>query len=990
MIAARRSARFTRFDGNLSGLAVPSPAAVATSATRLERWGICPFAYLLRDVLGVEEVENPEEELTITPLQPRFTRPRGPRGVHRRGARASAPKTSPRLPSRGRGRPRADGRDRRTAVRRVTSPTALTGRPVFWHRDRRRIIADLLQRPATSTIGTGQNQHPSGRGRAGLRFRRARGGAGVDRPPRRSVACNSRDGPTGWTSPRTAPSTSSTTRPASPKSYQGISPRRTPIGRGTKLQLPVYGQAAREHARGARRSGQGRVLVHVHEGKFKRIGYRVTEDVLQRVGDTLGTIVEGIEAGVFPHLPDRVEHPALRGVSLLRSRRARSGRSAPGVGAQDRTTPRWPRSRAGHSRTSELDAGRRWLTSRPPTRARGTESRRTSARPCSSRRAPGRARPPSWWTGSWRWSTTGSVELGQHRRHHLHRKGRDRTPRPAAAATSNERSSPRPSGERRATAPTRRSNSSTGRPSGRSHSFAQRILSEHPIEAGLPPRVEVSRRGQLGGRLRRQVALILRRAARRSGATSAPSWSGCRRRAFREPPPAGCRPSTTTGTWSKSGFPNTSPEPPDVHAAVASVLDELDRSAAEPCADDGDSLRLHLDDIAEYVAWLRTIPDELDLLEALGEKGPRKRPTFKLANRGRKRPGPTASPNSALRVREAGDRLEPDPARRGQALRVKRLGTRPPASSPWTQPRTAKGRRTGVPRSVGDRPLAPPRSRGRSRGAEIAACPIPATAPRRVPGHRPDPGRAGRADRRRPTRGSEAQTPPRSSGTTVEVAPGQLFFVGDPKQSIYRFRRADISMFLDAARRFGTATDGTVELSANFRTAAPIIDWINATFGCLIDVAGEADLPVPSQPRYVVARRGTASSSRWTGGGGRRCACARRRGQRGRDPRPARPPTWSPPCPVRFKKAGAWRRRRRSMAPRPTRRHHHPRSGPDLAALPRGRSRHGGNPLPGRVELSRLFVAGCPRLVDGRAGDRRPDQPAPSCRGPAHAPVRVR
>ena len=32
----------------------------------------------------------------------------------------------------------------------------------------------------------------------------------------------------------------------------------------------------------------------------------------------------------------------------------------------------------------------------------------------------------------------------------------------------------------------------------------------------------------------------------------------------------------------------------------------------------------------------------------------------------------------------------------------------------------------------------------------------------------------------------------------VDVEAGRLFFVGDPKQSIYRFRRADIATFLAA------------------------------------------------------------------------------------------------------------------------------------------------------------------------------------------------
>ena len=67
VVAARRSDRFTRFDGNLAGLHLPSPAERVTSATRLEGWAACPFAYLLRNVLGVDEVENPEDELQITP-----------------------------------------------------------------------------------------------------------------------------------------------------------------------------------------------------------------------------------------------------------------------------------------------------------------------------------------------------------------------------------------------------------------------------------------------------------------------------------------------------------------------------------------------------------------------------------------------------------------------------------------------------------------------------------------------------------------------------------------------------------------------------------------------------------------------------------------------------------------------------------------------------------------------------------------------------------
>jgi ATP-dependent helicase/nuclease subunit A len=88
----------------------------------------------------------------------------------------------------------------------------------------------------------------------------------------------------------------------------------------------------------------------------------------------------------------------------------------------------------------------------------------------------------------------------------------------------------------------------------------------------------------------------------------------------------------------------------------------------------------------------------------------------------------------------------------------------------------------------------------------------------------------------------------RLAWTEVDVAPGHLFVVGDPKQSIYRFRRADISTFLAAAARFG-GSDGAVDLTANFRTGAPVIAWLNGTFAALI--TGDDGAPVPSQPNYT-------------------------------------------------------------------------------------------------------------------------------------------
>ncbi len=56
--------------------------------------------------------------------------------------------------------------------------------------------------------------------------------------------------------------------------------------------------------------------------------------------------------------------------------------------------------------------------------------------------------------------------------------------------------------------------------------------------------------------------------------------------------------------------------------------------------------------------------------------------------------------------------------------------------------------------------------------------------------------------------------------------PGSLFVVGDPKQSIYRFRRADIETY-GAVRRRLEACGRVVHLSTNFRATGGLCRWVN-------------------------------------------------------------------------------------------------------------------------------------------------------------------
>lgn len=91
----------------------------------------------------------------------------------------------------------------------------------------------------------------------------------------------------------------------------------------------------------------------------------------------------------------------------------------------------------------------------------------------------------------------------------------------------------------------------------------------------------------------------------------------------------------------------------------------------------------------------------------------------------------------------------------------------------------------------------------------------------------------------------------------IEPDPARVFMVGDPKQSIYRFRRADIALFLEAAEKF---SPGLVRLSTNFRTVEPILAAVNALFAELMAPVDGADRSQPTYEPLHAHRIGTTEA----------------------------------------------------------------------------------------------------------------------------------
>ncbi len=304
LASARASDRFTRFDGNLSALNLSELTGSVMSPTSLEAWADCPMRYLFKHVLGVQTAEQPEELVAISALEKgslvhevldEFMKDQLGRGL------VPPP-----------GQPWTEEQHRRLleiGEQKCAEAEAkgLTGTPVYWHHDRSRIMADLdrflrednelrqqrLVAPVASELAFGMGDNKAGdyeaievdmpNGQA-VRFR-----GQIDRVDQGEGGLLVTDYKIGKSDPY--------------KDLDEGSNDWDPVQRGTRLQLPVYGLAARAGLANSGVPVRGQYWFVTGEQEFKTCGYTLDETALSRFRDALGAITEGIGAGVFCDRP---------------------------------------------------------------------------------------------------------------------------------------------------------------------------------------------------------------------------------------------------------------------------------------------------------------------------------------------------------------------------------------------------------------------------------------------------------------------------------------------------------------------------------------------------------------------------------------------------------------------------------------------------------------------------------------------------------------
>jgi len=298
LVRGREAPQLTRFDGLLDRADLPSLANGRTilSATQLENWVRCPYAYFMRYVLGVGALDQPADEDGITPLE------RGSLAHEILDRFLTESIEADDLPSHS----APWGPDHHQRLDRIcdeefalVESRGLTGRPLLWQRDGGRLRRDLqeflfhdderrsndLLTPVAAEMAFGfDGNEPLVLHLADGRTLRFRGRIDrVDRAVGGGLVVT--DFKTGK------------------KQYYNKVSEDSPDVDGQYLQLPLYGLAARERLATPDTDVEVRYWFLTDGGKI--VGHPLSDPVLGRFDHVLTTIIDGIEQGFFPARPPK-------------------------------------------------------------------------------------------------------------------------------------------------------------------------------------------------------------------------------------------------------------------------------------------------------------------------------------------------------------------------------------------------------------------------------------------------------------------------------------------------------------------------------------------------------------------------------------------------------------------------------------------------------------------------------------------------------------
>lgn len=283
----RRDGMFSRFNGNLGEYAgtVVNPEK-PLSPTRLEEWVISPFSYFMKHVLKVNVLEDVALEVQISPQQRGILIHQVLEDYVRGITKDGLPPSSDRLME-------LAGSAFKEAANPVWLSHVWERNQAMLRQDLKRVLADDQDRfiegwqylAAEASFGPEDaDSHPPVEltldDGTVVRFR-----GKVDRIDRNA------DGSIRVIDYKTGKS----------KNYEAL--EKHPTAAGTRYQLPVYGLFARTLA-GSSAKVAAEYWFISKAGGFAKIGYSVTDEVLEQLRADAGLIISALRNGIFPPRPE--------------------------------------------------------------------------------------------------------------------------------------------------------------------------------------------------------------------------------------------------------------------------------------------------------------------------------------------------------------------------------------------------------------------------------------------------------------------------------------------------------------------------------------------------------------------------------------------------------------------------------------------------------------------------------------------------------------